>query len=99
MICKGLICTAIVSSQLNDFKYCYVSLITLSNFNQFFASREMVTSIAIEYKLFNSTFLICFHTGKWFHASLTIYLNIDHLIRCLVVCLVGWLSFMGYQPV
>ena len=37
---------AIVSIQLNGFKYCYLTLIILFNINNLFADREAVASIA-----------------------------------------------------
>ena len=37
----------IVSTQLNDFYNCYVTLIILFNINHFFPRREMVKSIAV----------------------------------------------------
>ena len=38
---------AIISTQLNGFKYCYLTLIILFNINHLFAQSKVVTSIAI----------------------------------------------------
>ena len=38
---------AIVSTQVNSFNYCYLTLIILFNINHLFADIEVVTSIAI----------------------------------------------------
>ena len=38
---------AIVSTQLNGFNYCYLSLTIIFNINHLFAYNEVVTSIAI----------------------------------------------------
>ena len=38
---------AIVSTQLNGFNYCYITLIILFNIHHLFAHSEVVTSIAI----------------------------------------------------
>ena len=38
---------AIVSTQLNGFTYCYLTLIIILNINNFFAHSEMITCIAI----------------------------------------------------
>ena len=43
---------AIVSTQLNGFNYCYLTLILLLNINQLFADNEVVTSIAMYHKEF-----------------------------------------------
>ena len=37
----------IVSTQLNGFNYCYLTLIILFNINYLFADNEVITSIAI----------------------------------------------------
>ena len=47
----GLVCLhpsiAIVSTQLNGFNYCYLTLIILFNTNYLFTDSKVVTSIAI----------------------------------------------------
>ena len=55
----------IVSTQINDYNYCYLTLIIQFNINHLFVNSEVVTSIAIWHKLFYLTRLIYLHTFKW----------------------------------
>ena len=94
---------AIVSKQLNDFNYCYVTLIILFSINTLFANNEVVSSVVIECYSFICTHLngskyfyvipiILFrHTIKDFPAFL---FNTNHSIENFsFVCTVKWFKY------
>ena len=72
---------AIVSTQLNCFNYCNLTLKILFDINHLLAHREEVTSIQIkQIILFNITHLFVQLNGiKYCYVSLTVQLKISHL--------------------
>ena len=73
---------AIVSTQLNGFNYCYLTLIIQFNINHLFAHSEVVTVL-----LFNTNYTIPYYSfvctqlngSEYCYVSLKIQLNTVHL--------------------